>query len=228
VHKLPNGCAAGYVRAVPREEARHRLGLPPDRLVLFAFGNGFPHGRAVLILECVSRLARTFPDLEVLTNVVPEVHLWESARADSPPALTPELRARFRGVGHIPDADIGVYVAAADFALFLVADVPAERACSPIRVTAYLGGGCPIATTDVPTEARRLVADFGAGVIGPDPAAIAAAIAAAWRDPGRMAAMKAGARAACASLAYDRIARDLAAFYEGVAQRPPDGVSSPR
>jgi glycosyltransferase involved in cell wall biosynthesis len=220
VHKLLNGCPDGFVRQVPRDEARRLLHLPPDEPVLFAFGHGFAHGRAPLLLECAQHLSAILPAFTVLTNA-DMGDLWSAARAGPRPAPPETLACRFRSVGYIAERDIGLYTGAADFALFLVADVPAERACSPIRVTAYLGGECPIATTDVPTEARRLVAAYGCGVIGADAAAVARGIAAAWRDPARMAAMKAGARAARESLAYDRIARDLAAFYASLLRGVP-------
>jgi hypothetical protein len=214
VHKLPNGCPSGYVRDVPRDEARRMLQLPPDALVLFAFGNGFAHGRAILLLECVQHLSRLFPSLTVLTNVDPMVHLWGAAREEPRPLPPIELCARFRSVGHIPDRDIGIYLGAADFAAFLVSDLPAERSCSPIRVTAYIGGECPIATTDVPTEARRLVASYGCGVIGRNPVEVAELIAVSFLDQTRWRTMKEGASKAKESLNYDDIASGTIAFYE--------------
>ncbi len=213
VHKLPNGCPNGYAQAIPRDEARRVLQLPSEALVLFAFGNGFAHGRALLLLECVHHLSSLSPSLTVLTNVDPMVHLWGAAREGPHPPPPSELCARFRSVGHIPDRDIGLYLGASDFAAFLVCDVPAERSCSPIRITAYLGGECPIATTNVPTEARRLVATYGCGVIGRDPAEVAQRIAAAYHDRALWRNMKAGACQARESLNYEAIARELLAFY---------------
>jgi hypothetical protein len=219
IHKLPNGCPRDFFELVPRDEARRRLSIAPDTLVLFAFGNGFLNGRGRLLVQFAQAVAAGEPNLVFIVNMDPRRDLWMAELNDGAPPPPDEVFAHFRNVGRVPEKELGLYLGAADFAAFLVHDIPAEKSCSPIRLAAYMSGECPIATTDVKTEARRLVLDYRCGVIGRTVPELAALVLAAHRDRAPHDRMRAGARQAHEALSFPRVGAGLVDLYVAVSAR---------
>jgi glycosyltransferase involved in cell wall biosynthesis len=142
--------------------------------------------------------------------------VWADDQGGDP---VPETLKRIRCVGQIPQKELGRYLAACNFVIFLSTNRPVEQACYPIRVGSYVNAERPIATNRANTEISRLVETFGCGVTGDSPQHVAQLLVEVFRDPSRMAAMTENAGRAKAALDYEVLAKGLAEFYEKCAEQ---------
>lgn len=210
--KVPNGVWRKQFTLWERCAARQALGIPQGRLVVLAFGNSYLQGRGKLLIECADAILRSRLDAEIIVNVDP-LQMWrEDGEGQAPPITLPAIRC----VGQIAPADLGKYLAAADFVLFPTTDSPGERACFPIRLGTYLNGECPIATNSVPTEAAGLVERYGCGILGTSPSELAAKIEFVAADEVRMEALRGGVRRAKEDLDWEKLVKQLEGLYTTV------------
>lgn len=212
IHWIPNGVWKDQFDLSPKSDARRLLGIADDALVVLAFGNTYMQGRGRLLLECMAALLQQRPDAVVLFNLDPSA-VWKDENPNVPPPVALQLA---RCVGQIPQAQLGTYLGAADFVLFLSSNRFSEQATCPIRIGSYLNGECPIATTSSPTETCRLIQQYQCGIIGDTPAEVASRILKAIQDQAQMSALREGTRRAKHALDMDSLGIELTRFYQAV------------
>lgn len=187
----------------PRDEARHRLGLPQDRVILLFIGNLVPVKGLDVLLRALGHLARQ--GIEVQCRLIGDGplrgQLQQQARAEG-------LAGRVFFLGAKPQAELPDWYRAAD--LFVLAShsegVPCVLqeavACGTPFVATQVGGISEIA----PPGLSRLVPPN-------NPQALASAIAAALREPARAAPPGSWVQS------HAEAAAELASFFEEVLRQ---------
>jgi glycosyltransferase involved in cell wall biosynthesis len=121
--------------AIPREQARARLGLPPGALILASFGHINPYKRVEAALRAVEALRASGPDVRYLLvgSISPSYDVRAAiARAGLEDSVTV--------TGYVDRAAFEDYVAAADICLNLRHPTAGETSASLLRL---LGAGKP-------------------------------------------------------------------------------------
>lgn len=125
--------------AIPRAEARARLGLPPEALILASFGHINPYKRVEAVLRAVKALRSEFADVRyVLVGSVSPNYDLAAAIARS------GLDGVATATGYVERAAFEDYVAAADICVNLRHPTAGETSASLLRL---LGAGKPTLVT---------------------------------------------------------------------------------
>src|SRR5215216_3661742 len=125
--------------AIPRDEARARLGLPQGALILASFGHINPYKRVEAVLRAVKALPVSRPDVRYLLvgSISPSYDLHAAiSRAGLDDVVTV--------TGYVDRAAFEDYVAAADICLNLRHPTAGETSASLLRL---LGAGKPTLVT---------------------------------------------------------------------------------
>jgi hypothetical protein len=125
--------------AIPRDEARARLGLPPGALILASFGHINPYKRVEAVLRVVKTLRASRPDVRYLLvgSISPSYDLRAAiSRAGLDDVVTV--------TGYVERAAFEDYVAVADICLNLRHPTAGETSASLLRL---LGAGKPTLVT---------------------------------------------------------------------------------
>ena len=157
-----------FGEAVPKDEARRQLGLPPDAPLFLFFGFIRRYKGLHVLLDAVPALRERVPEARVL--VAGEFYADEDAlRAQAEP-LGEAVRL---DADYIPDEQVGLYFCAAD----AVVQPYVTATQSGVAQIAFHYGR-PVITTDVGGLAE-IVPDGEAGLVVPpeNPAALADALA---------------------------------------------------
>lgn len=136
-----------YLDWMTRAEARERLDLRPSEIVLACVGGIRPYKGLGRFADAFEVAARRDPRLRLLVVGSP-------GRFAERDALLARLAATPRTVlraEHVPDADLQVYLRAADLAV-----VPHERVLNSASLTTALSFGLPVLAADSPALADRL------------------------------------------------------------------------
>jgi glycosyltransferase involved in cell wall biosynthesis len=207
---IPNGIDVARFRAVPREQARARLGIPEDERVVLSVANLKPVKNQAVLLDA----SRALHDAGVPHG------LWLIGEGPERGALEQHARdlgldARVHFLGGVPDpADW--YASADAFAL------TSDYEGTPTVLIEAFAAGVPVVATSV-GDVPALCADGAGLVVAPrDPAATARALKAVLTDADLRRRLCARAAAVAerhsARAMVDRYAR----VFEAVAQgRPP-------
>ena len=148
---------AGIPGSLPdRARCREELGVPSDALVLGYVANITPDNR---LLEGAFDIFREKFPVAVLLSAGPT---WFSE--DGPVARAAEA-GLVKDLGRIPFAGIGRVLAASDFLLLPMRDVPFNHCRWPNKIGDYLAAGRFIAATRV-GDAGRAVGRWKAGAVG--------------------------------------------------------------
>lgn len=137
VAHIPMGIAP--MPRVSREEARVRLGLPPESFVIATFGEVHPHKRVTVALDAFAEFHKSCPDsLFVLVGS-------QSANYDVGTVIQ-DLRIQdwVRQVGFVPMDDYVNYIAASDVCLNLRYPSAGETSAALLRL---LGAGKAVLVT---------------------------------------------------------------------------------
>ncbi len=177
---------------------RERFGIAEDR-VLLLFAGRVDRGKNVMTLARAVR--------RLLDDGAP-VHLLCAGRGGDIPAILEILGDRATCPGPVPQAELQALYAAADLFAF-----PSEHEVFANVVNEALASGAPVAMTDKIGMEHMIDADTGTVVADSgNPEAWAAALAPLVGDRGRLAAMRAAARARAEALLptwRDVLAEDL-------------------
>lgn len=191
---ITNGVDLDLFQPSDQAAARAALGLPAEGLVASYVGtHGMAHGlgtavEAARLLQ--ARAAQGAPSVTLL--LVGEGA--EKARL--------KQAARVLGLRNLlfwdqrPRAQVAQVLAASDVCLVMLKDAPLFRAVIPSKIFECMGAGRAILST-VQGESRRILEAAGAGLFSPpeDAPALAAALEALARAPGRLVAMGLSGRA---------------------------------
>lgn len=181
---IPNGVDTERFRPADRLEARHRLGLPPDRPVVVCVASFYGHhGR-----ELLESAAREAGVLLVLVGA-------EGASG-------PDLRCEGR-VNHelVPD-----YLAAADLCAYVLKAPHPRFGFSPLKLYEYMAAGRAVVAATDQDEIRSFIQSRGVGeAVGLDSAELATVMRRLVQNPSRREALgRAGREAALSDFTWER------------------------
>jgi len=209
---VPNGVDRGRFapyQNLPRAEARARLGLAGEELVLYL-------GSLDLISHDVDLLLHAFARVR---EARPTARLWlvgPGADQDALYALTANLGLAdsVRFVGRVPAEQSPLYLRAAHVSVDPVRDTLVARARSPLKAFESLAVGTPVVTGDV-GDRRAILDDGRAGqIVSPgDSDALARGIVDVLADPDRATALTRAAEAVRERYYWDVLVRDWEHVY---------------
>lgn len=183
VHALP----PVPVAAADRAAARQRLGLAPAALAVLCFGLIRPYKGVDVLLDAVARLPRELGIVLVLAG-----EPWGgSAAALAGRVHGPDLAGRvIARLGWVPEAEAGVYFAAAD-----VAVLPYRTATGSAVAAQALAAGLPVVASAVGGLAETVAHGDNGLLVPPGDAPALATALARLAEPALRMRLAAGARA---------------------------------
>lgn len=143
-----------------KEEARHNVGLPLDKKIVVYAGSIREPWKGVGILY---EAAREFDDTYCFIIVGGKPHYVDEFKNSY------GSRSNVRMVGHVPHANVPVYLKAADV-LVIPNSAKAEISrisTSPMKLFEYMAAGRPIVATDLPSL-REVLNEHNAFLVKPD------------------------------------------------------------
>jgi glycosyltransferase involved in cell wall biosynthesis len=208
VRRVPHPIYTRFGEAVPKAEARERFGLPPDAPVLLFFGFIRRYKGLHVLLEAMSHLVPTRPQLRLIVagefyeDEAPYRALMRQHRLGSHVLLQ---------ATYIPDEEVALYFSAAD----VVVQPYVSATQSGVAQIAYHFRK-PLIVTDV-GGLGEIVPHEQAGFVVPpdDPERLAAAIDRFFAE-GWAARLQTGIEAQCERFSWDRLYEAL----EGLICRP--------
>jgi glycosyltransferase involved in cell wall biosynthesis len=156
-HFVPNGIEPGFWKVADRAEARRRLNVEAERVVVSYVGTiGMAHGLST-VLEAASRLR----------DVAPMVTLLVVGDGAELPALKARAAAaglnNVRFTGLVPRKDVPGILAATDIALVTLKPSAVFKTVLPSKMFEAMAARCPIVLA-VDGEARATLEQSGAGI----------------------------------------------------------------
>jgi glycosyltransferase involved in cell wall biosynthesis len=158
---LPTGAPTERIVPMPREEARRRLNLPPDRRIVGFIGMG--QGDLAMVMQALQQLPGVW--LMVIGEHNPQV-------LDLAGSLG--VADRLWQAGFIPDDQVGIYLACADVMCLPMEDRAANRGRLPNKLLDYLAAGRPVVASPV-GDVKEIMETQRVGVLT-DPATFAEAL----------------------------------------------------
>jgi glycosyltransferase involved in cell wall biosynthesis len=208
--QLPNGSNIAEIRPHPRVEARQKLGIDRDVLLIGYIGAIFRRD-AVLMAEAFNRIIAQEPAARLMLAGYFNVDL--EAMVDKPASIW--------RTGKLAYADLETYLAACDVCWLPLRDSGANRGRYPLKVNDYMAAGRPVVATAV-GDLSDLVRRGQFGLVTPDrPAALADAVLSLLRAPEQRQKMGRLARhMAETELTWEQMSARLATFYQQLLKRP--------
>ena len=212
---VPHGALA--LRAptadLTREDARRRIGLPPDAKVVLCFGNVRPYKGIDVLLRASAAARASVPALRVIIAG----ELWKDCR-------DPAREAERAGVGdivtcrlrYVPDSDAALLFAASDVVVLPYLRFDGQSGAGTLAATARRA----IIVSDV-GGLPDLVRDPGAVVAPSDPVALAAALIRVLSDDAFRRKLEADAEIVAAGLSWDGIADATVGVYQSALRPTP-------
>jgi glycosyltransferase involved in cell wall biosynthesis len=201
-----------------RDDARRTLGLDPTRPVVLFFGNVLPYKGIDVLLDAVADLPAGVAIDVIVIGRCPERRLQDDLEARASRAGS-RVRTRF---AFVPDAELAVYLAAADFAVF-----PFRAVTNSSSVATALGAGLPVIAPrldtlgDLPDDA---VLRYEPGAVG----LTAALVRAAGLEPTARARLAAAAERFAAQRTWSAAAEATRQVYADVLRQcAPEGQAAP-
>lgn len=218
VRLCPNAVDEAFVPAPPnRAEARVRLGLDPDDVLVGTVSSVVDYEGLDVLVRAVARLAPQHPRLRlrIVGDGVSLPALRVLARD-----LGVEDRCQF--TGRVPRSEARWNHAALDVFVVPRRDLPVTRAVTPMKTVEASASARPVVASDLPALAE-LVQDGVTGLLVPpgDDAALADALAGLVADPGRRQRLgEAGREWALRTRTWQRNADTYAAVYAALGVEP--------
>lgn len=205
---VPNGVGEEYQ---PEPDARQldefrRSNDVSDQYVLF-LGTIEPRKNVPGLIEAFGQVAAEFPAVDL---VIAGGRGWMSDEVFALPDQL-GLSRRVRFTGYVPAADLPRWYQAATVAVY-----PSLYEGFGFPPLESMACGTPVITSDR-AAMPEVVGDAGVLVDPTDVAALAAALRALLRDPGRCAHLSAAGRARAATFTWARAARATRAVYEAAS-----------
>lgn len=206
---IPDGYDDRLYRPQQRQEARKRLGIVPEALVVTYTGATFAYRGLDRLVAAFALLARQQP-AALLYLVGGRPHEVNALRAQ---ALALGVAAQVVTTGALPQAAVPDYLGAAD--MLVVPDTVSDVTASPLKLFEYMASGRAVVCVDLPALREVLPAAAARFVQRGDTADLARALLELAADPLRREHM--GQQAAEAAPAWTYAAR---------AQRVLDAVAA--
>jgi glycosyltransferase involved in cell wall biosynthesis len=190
-----------------REDARKRLGLPPERTILSYVGKVIPEKRVEWLLE----IARHLPNVEAVIVGGYSEEYYGDRYYRSLLSTYADIRERSRFVGEVSWDLVPWYLAASDAFVY-----PSPWEGSPNAVMEAMAAGLPVVVSDIPAH-REIVEHGKTGFIARDPESMTRFADTLERDPGLREEIGSRAR----SLVFERFSMEACAqahleFYRSI------------
>jgi glycosyltransferase involved in cell wall biosynthesis len=176
---LPTGASTDRIKPIPVEEARSRLAIPQERVIVGFIGMG--QGDLELIMAALQRL----PDVWLMVIGSKNAAVLEQAR-------TYGVADRLWQTGFVPDNEVSDYLGCADLMCLPLTDRAANRGRLPNKLLDYMAAGRPIVASPV-GDVAAILQEHAVGLLSA-PDGFAEAIAALLADRGRTAELGRNAR----------------------------------
>ena len=213
LHVAPHGPLLEEEPALPRLEARRRLGLPAtDPLILFA-GLIEPYKGLADLVDAFLLVAAARPAARLVVAGRPNASVAAHQAALARAGLTDQARFDLR---FLPSADLAAYLCAAD-----VVALPYREVTTSGMLMAARRFGSPVVATAV-GDLAALIDDGATGLLVPpaDPPALAAALIRLLADPALAARLgAAGQQAALTRQSWPVAAQRTLAAYDAARLR---------
>ncbi len=196
---IPSGTALDRIDPMPMQEARQRLGVPPDRFMagFIGFGQGD--------LEIVFHAQQQIPDLWFMIIGPQSIHARKMAQERG-------VADRLWQTGMVLGKEVSTYLACADLMVMPLQDNAANRGRMPIKILDYLAAGRPVVANPV-GDMKFIVEDSQAGLLT-QPDGFAEAITCLRRDASLREQFGHNARrAAETTFAWPHLIDQLEVFY---------------
>lgn len=210
--KLENGIGnsakfAPYVK----DDAKEKLGLDKGKKYLFAFGTTQSWERTQKLISIFSLICNLDPDVMLISNfdLQKTIKNTEEKYGKKQECVNKTLNA-----GYIKEDDLKYYLSAADAAIMIQGESEDEIACSPMRITSYLGAELPIIINDVGSEAGDILKKYECAIIHKDEAVLAEKTASFLNNKNLQETFRKKAKIAKKELSQDRIILKLIDFYK--------------
>jgi len=206
IEVVPNGADTEIFFPRPAAEARERLGLPRDELIVSYVGKLVPRKGVDTLIEAMGLLARR--DARVPLLVAAGIGEMRQSMEDRATQLGISSRVRF--LGKIPHGDVPIAIAAGN-----VFVLPSLSEGQPTVVCEAMACGRPVVATAV-DGTPEIVCDGETGFLVPprDPERLADALARVLDDPRLAARMSARAdEIAKVRYTWDANAADMERIY---------------
>jgi glycosyltransferase involved in cell wall biosynthesis len=151
---LPNGSETNLIRPIPRFEARRRLGIPPDRMIVGFFG--MSQGD----LEIVMAALRQLPEVWLMVMGPRNLRVLNEARSFG-------IEDRLWQTDFIPDPEIQWYLGCANIMCLPLADRAANRGRLPGKIMYYMAAGRPTVASPV-GDVKTIVETYDVGLTASD------------------------------------------------------------
>jgi glycosyltransferase involved in cell wall biosynthesis len=197
---LPSGSSTDRIHPVSKAEARTKMGIPQERLIVGFIGSG--QGR----LDMVMRAQQQLSDVWLMVIGPPRERTLASARSLS-------VAGRLWQTGQVNDDQVSDYLALADVMCLPMADSPADRGRLPNKLLDYMAAGRPTIASPV-GDVRMIMEKYKIGVLATDEE-FTPALDALLRDPNRQNEMGRTARQTAESIfSWASAAEQLETFYK--------------
>ena len=213
IHVIRHGVPVNLPRP-STADARARCGIRPDATVLLSFGYLAKYKGLETLLDAFNRVAPERPNLELIVAGGPPARSAgdaEAYRASLEARIAPGLRQHVRFVGHVPEADVGIWFATADLVVLTHA-VP--LAASGVLALAQ-GFGCAVVAPAIPPFLDSVTAKETLFRAGSDED-LARVLDSIVRDPSRIGPLTEASRRDGLRDSWQAVARQHHELYESL------------
>lgn len=196
-----------FASSPSRHEARARLGLSRDAQIVVYTGHLYAWKGA----HTLALASRELPDSAQVVIVGGTPADLQSFRG----FVSSNQLDRVRVIGHVPPAEVPLWLAAADVVALPNSgkEVISARYTSPLKLYEYMAAERPIVASDLPSIGETLRHEETAVLVAPDdPSTLAAGIRRVLQDPDLAQRLAKRARAEVEGHTWDARARSIAAF----------------
>lgn len=196
-----------FVTAITRNEARMRLGLPPDKkIVIYTGAINEPWKGVGTLYEA----AKQFDDSYLFLIVGGKPHYVDNFRSQYPD------RSNFLLRGHKPHVEMPLYLRSADVAVLPNSSTSeiSRVSTSPMKLFEYMASGVPIVASDLPSIREIVSEEHSVLVVPDDPSALALGIQKALIDEEETQSRVANAQELAHRYTWDNRAKEILSFIQ--------------
>lgn len=212
VIKLVNGVNTTQFKLHPRAQSRRRLKLDPKGKYLLTFGNSVAGKRGYLLFKTFEYIHKLDPSIKLITNINP-TDIFDFYK------INKKLFSSIISVGHIPESQLGIYLAAADATIFILSHRPNDLACFPIRIGSYLNGESIIIIQDNGSETTNTLKKYGCALMASDLQSLARRTVSLLNNQSQQSQLLANTKLAKKDLDWNKLIRPLIKYYSGLSKQ---------
>lgn len=212
--ELTNGVSdAAKITLHSQDYAKEKLGLDKNKKYLFAFGNTQSKERALNLIKTFDKIYSLDPNVILISNFDPYKIIKDMKISGK---TGRSCVKNILNVGYVQENDLAYYLRAASAAIMIQGESEDEKACSPMRITSYLGAELPIIMNDVNSGAGDTLKKYKCAIIDEDEAVLAEKTVDFLNNEDLQKTLRNRTKLAKEELSQDKIILRLIEFYKGV------------